>query len=280
MAARAVSSGVLTFGLVTVPIKLYTAASGEAVKFNYIAPSSVGKGKTLKKTQMPLLDPDTGEKVDRSTCPKGYEYAKGEYVIFTPEEINSLDAGKNNCIEIQEFVETDSVDLIQIEKSYYVKPDKGGDKGYKLLSQVMKDKGVAAVATWVSRGKEHLVMVRPYKGGLLMHQMYYVNEVRDFEDNCAVVAISDAETAIAGQLVAQHTTGAVDLSKYRDGHIDRVMQAVEQKKKGGEINIESTTPGSSLDTLAAMQAMLSGSEPEKSEKKKAPKKKAPKKTKK
>ncbi|HUS89510.1 MAG TPA: Ku protein, partial [Desulfosporosinus sp.] len=209
-------------------------------------------------TKMPLLDPDTNEEVSRSTCPKGYECAKGEFIVFTPEEIKSLDAVKNNCIEIQEFVEAASVDLIHIEKSYYVKPDKGGDKGYKLLSQVMKDKNVAAIATWVSRGKEHLVMVRSYRGGLLMHQLYYKNEVRDFEDNCAAVTISDVETKIAGQLIAQHTTGALDVSKYRDHYIDRVLAAVEQKKAGGEINIETTAPGSALDTLAAMQAMLDG----------------------
>lgn len=278
MAARAASSGALTFGLVTVPVKLYTAASGESVKFNFIAPSSVGKGKTLQRAEMPLLDPISGEKINRSTCPKGYEFAKGEYVLFNPEEINKLDAAKNSCIEIKEFVETSSVDLVHIEKSYYLKPDKGGDKGYRLLSQVMKDKGVSAIATWVSRGKENLVMVRPYRNGLVLHQLYYVNEVRDFENNCAVVELSDAEFNIAGQLIEQHMSPKLDLSQYRDKYIDRVLEAVEQKKAGGEINIESAASTSSLDTLAAMQAMLA-KKPEKSKKKSNGKKKTTKKSK-
>jgi len=270
MAARAVCSGSITFGLVTVPVKLYTAASSESVSFNFISPSSVGKGKTLKKARMPLLDAVNGKEIDRSTCPRGYEYAKGEFVVFSAEEIKKLEATKNSCIEIQEFAEISAVDLIQVEKSYYVKPDKGGDKGYKLLSQVMKEKSVAAIASWTYKGKERLVMVRDYKGGLLLHQLYYVNEVRDFDDNCAAVSLSEPELDIASQLIDQHTTGALDLSKYRDVHVDRVMKAVDQKKAGGEVNIETAAAASSLGTLEAMQAMLKAS-------KKSPKKKAPKK---
>jgi DNA end-binding protein Ku len=257
MSARSVCSGCLTFGLVTVPVKVYTAASSESISFNYLTPTSVAAG-TPRKAAMPLIDPDNGEKIDRASCPRGYEHMKDQFVVFSAEEIKALDAVKNNCIEISEFVEIKEIDFVQVEDSYYLKPDKGGDKGYKLLANVMKEKGRVAIAQWVYRGKEHLALIRPYKGGLILHRLYYSNEVRDFEDNCAVVNISDVENQVAAMLIDKHTKPMFDVKQYHDQHIDRVMAAVETKKAGGNVVFAAAPVVQSNDMLAAMQAMLAG----------------------
>jgi len=250
MAARAVASGTLSLGLVTVPVKLYTAASSEQIRFNMIAPSG-------QKCKMPLLDPETDEEVSRSEAARGYEYEKGKFVFFTAEEIKALEAEKTGAIEIEEFVELESIDLVQIEKSYYVKPDKGGDKGFKLFSAILEEKKKVAIATWVSRGKEQLVAIRPYKGGLILHQLYFSHEVRDYDDNCAKVDISDAEFKVARQIMKKYDKGTFDIKKYRDRYADRVMEVVSQKKNGEQVVIASpeAKQGPS-DLFAALQATL------------------------
>jgi len=260
MAARAVSSGSLTFGPVCVPVKLYTAAQTEGVSMSFITPASAARGGAVK-AKFPCVDPETGDELSRSACLKGYEYQKGQYVVFTQQEVKSLESEKSACIDIKEFVEAASVDLVQVEKSYYLKPDKGGDKGYKLIAGAMQGTGLVAVATWTSRGKEHLVAVRPYRGGLILHQLYYTNEVRDFEDNCAVIPINEMEVKVAAQLVSQYSTGAFDASKYHDTYVDRVVEAANQKLAGGEITIATQSPAGGGDMLAAMQAMLAAGAP-------------------
>jgi len=175
MAARAISSGTISFGLVSIPVKLYTAASSEQVSFNMLHKKCTGRVKQQ------YFCPTDNEIVERTDMVKGYEYARNQYVVFTEEELKALEAERSSNLEITEFVALESVDLVHVEKSYYLGPDKGGDKAYRLLSESMTKTGRAAVGRWSARGKEQLVLIRAYgQDGLILHQLYYANEVRSF----------------------------------------------------------------------------------------------------
>src|SRR5690606_1456103 len=172
VAPRALSTATISFGLVSIPVKLFTAASSEQVSFNMLHKKCGGRVK------MQFHCPTDNEVVERADTVKGYEYARGQYVLFSDEEIKALEAARDNAIEITEFVPIDTVDFVHVEKSYYLGPDKGGDKAYRLLSAAMQGKDRVAVGRWAARGKEQLVLVRPYGEGLILHQLYYKNEVR------------------------------------------------------------------------------------------------------
>src|SRR6266404_1265913 len=155
MAARAIGTGTISFGLVSIPVKLYTATSSEAVSFNLLHKKCRGRIKQQ------IFCPTDNELV------KGYEYAKNQYVLFTDEELDALEAAKTNSLEIVEFVPASTVDWIYISKTYYLGPDKGGDKAYRLLSEAMDRTEKIAVGRYWTRGKEQLVLLRPYKNGLM-----------------------------------------------------------------------------------------------------------------
>jgi len=176
MGQRANGSGVISFGLVSIPFKLYTSASAESVRFNMLCP------KTKNPVKQRLIDGVTKEDVIRSETIKGYEVTKGQYVTFTEEEIKALQGQKTNCVDIQEFVPEETVDFYRgTEKVYFLGPDKGGDKAYQVLLKALKETERVAVAKWFPRNKEHLVMIRVHGDDLVMHQMYYKNELRGFE---------------------------------------------------------------------------------------------------
>lgn len=251
MAARAAASGAITFGLVRVPVKFYTSASDESVSFKTITPN----GNTVNQR---IFDSVTGEQVDSKDCFKGYEYEKGKFVTFTHEELQSLDAdpsGKGN-IAVDCFVPEETIDPIYVEKTYYLKPDKGGDAAFQLISNAMSKKHLSIVGMWTSRGKEKLVQVRPYKGGLMLHVLFYSNEVRDYEDNCAKMNISPAEEQLADQLIANMTQSQFDSKKYHDQYSDRVLQAAEQKRTGNTISITAKSDAPSLGLFDALKASL------------------------
>ena len=194
MPARAVLSGTISFGLVSIPVKFFTSASSEQVSFNMLHKKCGGRLK------MQFHCPIDNEVVERSETVKGYEYAKGQYVQFTEEELKALETERGGSIEITEFVPVASVDFLQVEKSYYLGPDKGGDKAYRLLGEAMTAKGRVAVGRWSARGKEQVVLVRPYgKDGLVIHQLYYANEMRAFSeiDTGATFNFSDKERELA-----------------------------------------------------------------------------------
>lgn len=248
---RATSSATITFGLVSIPVKLYTAAASESVSFNMLSPAG-------NRLSQKMVDKVSGEEVARADTLKGYEYAKDQYVTFSADELKSLEAASDKVVDIKEFVELSSVDLLQVEKSYYLGPDKGGDKGYALLARTMKDMGKVAVAQWAARGKEQLVLVRPYKDGLVLHQMYYTNEVRDFEEiEVAKLEIAEAETEMAKLLVEKLATGGFDPSKYEDTYRKRVKEAVDQKVAGKEIVLPGPSPQKDVtDLFAQLKASL------------------------
>lgn len=254
MAARAISSGTISFGLVSIPVKLYTAASSEQVSFNMLHTKCKGRIK------MQYFCPTDNEVVERSDTLKGYEYAKGQYVLFTEEELKALEAARDNSIEITEFVPLASVDLVQVEKSYYIGPDKGGDKAYRLLSEAMRGKDRVAVGRWAARGKEQLVLVRPHgDGGLILHQLYYANEVRAFDEieTGAKLNFSDKELDLADKLIDQLSSEAFEPEKYHDSYSERVLAAVDQRVQGQEVTVAPEAPKAQIiDLFEALKKSL------------------------
>jgi DNA end-binding protein Ku len=166
----------LSFGLVSIPFKIYTAASADGVKFHQL------HEKCGNRIKYQVYCPTDDEVVERSDLVKGYEYAKGQFVRFDADELKALEEEKTHNLEIIEFVPLDTVDFVFVEKSYYLGPDKGGHKAYRLLGEAMQETGRVALGHHVARGKSHLVVIRPYREGLMMHQVFYSNEVRDFGD--------------------------------------------------------------------------------------------------
>ena len=170
---RSNSSATIVFGLVAIPVKFYTAASAETIQFNMVT-------KNGNRVKRPLMDAVTNQEVQHDECDRGYEVAKNELLVFKAAELKALEAEcEAKTVEIQEFVDAASIDPLWIEKSHYLGPDKGGDRGYILLAETMEGMGQVAVAQWNVRGKEHLVIIRPYKGGLMLQQLFYSNEVRE-----------------------------------------------------------------------------------------------------
>jgi DNA end-binding protein Ku len=255
MGARAIASGTISFGLVAIPIKLYTAASSEQVRFNMLHEKCNGRLK------MQFYCPVDDEIVERKNTVKGYEYSKGQYVRFEESELKALEAARSNSVEITEFVPLSAVDMVQVEKSYYLGPDKGGDKPYRLLSQSMVAQEVVAVGRWAARGKEQLVLIRPYgNDGLLLHQLYYSNEVRSFDeiDTGAVFDFSDIERELALKLIEQLTSKTFDTSQYHDSYEGRVHAAVEEKVAGQEITVAPEAPKAKIiDLFEALKKSLS-----------------------
>jgi DNA end-binding protein Ku len=256
MAARATSSGTISFGLVSIPVKFYTAASSEQASFNMLHKKCGGRVK-----QQYICPTDNNDVVERTDMIKGYEYARGQYVQFTDEEIKALETERSNSIEIAEFVPIESVDFVQVEKTYYLGPDKGGDKAYRLLSESMTKKEMVAVGRWASRGKEQLVLIRPYgKDGIILHQLYYATEVRAFDeiDTGATFTFSDKEHDLAEKLIEQLSTDSFEPEKYSDSYSQRVDQAVQQKVEGKEITIAPEAPKAQIiDLFEALKKSLS-----------------------
>lgn len=260
MAARALSSGTISFGLVSIPVKLFTAASSEQVRFNMVHKDC---GARLKQQ---LYCPVHNEVVPRSETVRGYEYQKGEFVRFDEEEFKALEAGRDSHISITEFVALDAFDMVQVERSYYLGPDKGGDKAYRLLAQAMAKAGKVAVGSWAARGKEQLVVIRPYKDGLIFHQMYFADEVRVFDevDTGATYQFSDIEHKMASQLIEQLTHSSFEWVKYEDTYRARVLEAVEQKVAGQELKLAPEAPRAQIIDLfeALKQSLHSGNSTE------------------
>jgi len=253
MPARAIQSGTISFGLVSIPVKLYPATASEAVSFNYLHKKCGGRMKQQ------YFCPTDDEVVQRSDIVRGYEYAKNQYVLFTEEELDALESPKTNQLEILEFVPLASVDPIYIAKSIYLGPDKGGDKAYHLLAGTMRDTGKVAVGRFWTRGKEQLVLVRPYRSGLLLHYVYYANEVRAWEeiDTGATNTFKPVESELAQKLVEQLTTDGFHPDRYRDEFTDRVRAVVEQKVAGQQVTIAPEQPTAEIiDLFEALRRSL------------------------
>ncbi len=257
MAARAIASGTISFGLVSIPVKLYTAASSEQVRFNML------HEKCGSRIKQQLYCPVDDEIVPRRETVKGYEYGDKVYVRFDEEELKALEAHRDSSINIVEFVPLSTFDLIQVEKSYYLGPDKGGDKAYRLLNEAMKSAGKVAVGSWAAKGKEQLVVIRPYQDGLLFHQLYYGDEVRAFEDvdTGATFEFHEAEKTLALQLIEQLSKPSFDPTKYEDSYRKRVLSAVERKVAGQKIQAAPDVPKAQIiDLFEALKQSLTTEE--------------------
>lgn len=231
MAIRSIGSGTLSFGLVSIPFKLYNATRSGAVQFHQLHPLCGGR------IQYKVYCPTCDEMVSRRELIKGYEYEKGRMVEFTGDELKALEAARTHELELVEFVPLETVDLIQVDKTYFIGPQKGAARAYRLLARAMRERGRVAVGRYMTRGREQLVVLRPYRDGLLLHQMHYAEEVLDFEE----VDIGEeteprpGEEELAQQLIDHLSGGAFDASRYRDTFRDRVLDAVEEKIAGKAI---------------------------------------------
>ncbi len=231
MAARAISSGTISFGLVSIPIKVFTATSAKDVHFSMLH----AKDKSRLKQQ--YVCATCGEVVPRSDTVKGYEYSRDQYVVVSDEELASLQSKTDQTIEISEFVPIAQVDPVYFEKSNLLGPDKGGHKAYQLLHRAMTQTKRVAVGRYATRGRQQLVLLRPMGEGLAMHGLYYADEVRGFADIeiDKTIALKDAELELATQLVEQLSHDRFEPEKYEDEYRRAILQAVDRKVAGEEI---------------------------------------------
>src|SRR5262245_19211468 len=254
MPPHSIGSGNISFGLVSIPIRMYTAASSESVSFNQIHPKCGGR------IRQQLLCPTCNEVVERSSLVKGYEFAKDQYVQFTEDELKALEGEASKMIDIAEFVPLKEVDPIYFEKTYYLGPDKGGEKAYRLLAEAMEKAGRVALAKFVMRGKENLVLIRSAKNGLMLHTMYFADEVRDFGevDKGEDAKVKPGELELAERLVKELTSEQFEPAKYADEYRGRVLEVGESKVEGKEVT--SLAPQAQrtqvIDILDALEAGL------------------------
>jgi len=253
MVARATSSTTISFGLVSIPVKLYTATSPQDVHFNQLHKACGGR--VRQKLHCPVEDVE----VERSDIVKGFEVAKNQYVQFSEEELRALEEEKFSTLDLVEFVPESTVDFIYIEKSQYIGPDKGGEKAFNLLSKAMRSTERIAVGRYWSRGKVQLVLLRPYKKGLILHQVYYANEVRAYDDIelGPDLRFSDAEQQLAERLIEQLSVDEFAADKYHDEYAARVRKAAEEKAAGQQITLAPEQPAAQIiDLFEALKQSL------------------------
>jgi DNA end-binding protein Ku len=249
--ARSIASLSISFGLVSIPVKLYSATvSGERISFNLLRQSD---GSRVKQQYVAVAD---GKLVERSEMVKGYEFAKDQYVMFTPEEIKALDEATTHTIDIGQFVPLDSVDPVFFDGTYYLAPDKGGAKPYTLLATALRKSGFAAVGRWVSRGKEHVVVLRPMGEGIAMHQLHFKAEVRDLKDlGIESAPVSAAELKLAEQLIGHLAQKRFDPNEYKDEFKVRVEAAIARKVEGKEISLSAAPEAPASNVVDLMEAL-------------------------
>ena len=231
MPPHSLGSGTISFGLVSIPVKMYTAASPAGVSFNQL------HAKCGNRLRQQMFCPVDNEVVDRSQIVKGYEFQKDQYVRFTDEEIKSLEGEASKVIDITEFVPLSTVDPIYFEKTYYLGPDKGGEKAYRLLTDAMAKTERVALAKFVMRGKESLVLIRPSQHGLMLHTMYFADEVRDFGEvgKGESATLKEGELGLALRLIEDLSHEEFKPEQYQDDYRQRVLDLVNSKVEGKEV---------------------------------------------
>ena len=254
--ARPIAASTISFGLVSLPVKLYSASeSTRKVSFNLLNEET---GNRLKQQ---YIDPETGSLVTRDQMIKGYEFAKNQYVTFTADELKAVEQPKTDSIEITEFVPADQVDRIYFSKAYYLGPDRGGARAYRLLSAALTETGRVAIAKYATRGKQYLVSIRPHEGGLLLEQLLYADELRSFGDvDLEDGEVTEAELQLARQLIDQAASDEFDPSVYSDEVRARMLELIQQKVDGEEITFTAEEPPQTqiIDLMAALKASLEG----------------------
>jgi DNA end-binding protein Ku len=270
MSRRSVASANIAFGLVIIPVKFYTSASENSFSFNQLSP------KTKNKLKQKLYDPETGDEFSQRDVLKGYEFAKDKYIAFSQEEIDAQISINKESVNIQDFVSKEAINPFQIEKYYFISPNKGADKSYKLIAKALSKVNKVAIGTWAIRNKEHLVMIMPFEDGLVLAQLWYSDEVRAFEAACANYEFEESEIDLAVELINQLTKKDFDISKYYNKFNKNMHALVEQKVSGGAISTSVAPVKSDVtDLFAQLKASLKVKEPvKKISRKKAVKKAA------
>ncbi len=256
MPARSIDTARISFGLVTIPVKIYsTARPSEELHFHLV---HEGCGKRLKQQ---YVCPQHGP-VDRAEMVKGYEVSKGRVVELTKEELEALEAATSDDIALGEFVPIAAVDPIYVDASYYVAPDKGGERAFRLFRDALEQAGIAGIATYAARGKQYTVMLRPFEDGLVMHSLRYPDEVKPWSEvpHEKLPKPPRAELALAGQVIDSLRHEAFDPERYTDEVKGRVRKLIAQKAKTGEITVpEPAAPAPPVtDLLAALKESLAG----------------------
>ena len=272
MPARALGSASIAFGLVSIPVKLYSAAESAAtVRFNQIDRRDGGRIKQQ------LISSNSGEVVPRDEIVKGYEFAKGQYVLFSPEELKALDVAATHLIDIDQFLPDGTVDRIYFDKAYYLGPDKGGARAYHLLAEAMRTTGRIAVGRYAARGRQHLVLVRPKDKGLLLEQLHYADEVRAFSEvPLEEVAVKESELQLAKQLIDQAASDTFDPTSYHDEVREQMMALIQRKIEGEDISVAPTEKPEHkiIDLMEALKASLNATDARKPAKRTDAKKQA------
>ena len=255
MAARSIASLTLSFGLVSIPVKLYSATeSSSAVKFNLLARD----GSRLKQQYVSEKDQTV---VARADMVKGYEFEKDRFVLFSAEELKALEEASSPAIEIMAFIPEKSVDPLFYDKAYLIAPDKRGGKPYALLAEAMRSSGRCALAKWAWKSKQYVVQVRPVEDGLVLQQLLYADEVRSLKDlNIEPVTVSPAELQLALQLIAQISQDAYDPAEHVDGEKKRILAAIDEKISGKQVvasaHDEEPSTAQVIDLMEALRASL------------------------
>jgi DNA end-binding protein Ku len=254
MPARSIATATISFGLVSVPVNLYSSAESKAsVSFNMLHKKC---GSRLKQQYICLKE---NEVVTRDDTVKGYEFAKDQYVILAPEELKALEEKATAMIDVLEFVPLAKVDREYVEKVYYLGPDKGGDRAYRLLAAALQDTGRAALGQYAARGQQYLVLLRPLNGVIVMEQLHYADEVRPTSEVTVPAGeVKPAELALAKQLIEQTANDEFEPAKYKDTVRERVLEAIQQKVDGQEITADAAPDrgGKILDLMDALKASL------------------------
>ena len=251
---RAFASAQISFGLVSIPVKLFSATeASEKLSFNMI------HQECGSRIQQQLFCPKDERTIERSEVVKGYEFSRGQYVLFTEEELKALEEKSTQTIEISEFVPREAIDPIYFAKANYIAPDKGGDRAYALLGKALEETDRWALAKYAARGKQYLVILRPLGKGIVMQQLFYPNEIRSMQElDLGEPVIKDNELKMAVQLAEMGATDEFHPENYRDEVAERIRATIQKKIDGEEITTtESEEPRAQvIDLMEALKASL------------------------
>ncbi len=260
MPARSIGTATISFGLVSVPVQLYSSAESKtSVSFNMLHKKCGGRLK-----QQYICPKDNNEVVGREDTVKGYEFAKDQFVVLSTEELKALEEKSTSTIDVLEFVPLNQVDREYLEKVYYLGPDKGGDRAYRLLGAALQETGRAALGQYSARGRQHLVLLRPLNGVLVMEQLHYADEVRSTSEVPVPEGeVKSTELALAKQLIAQTATDKFEPEKYKDTVRERVLETIQRKVEGQDITTEAPADagGKIIDLMEALKASLTAHKP-------------------
>lgn len=255
MAARSIESLTIAFGLVAIPVKLYSATvSSERLRFHMLHEKD---GSRLKQQYICVEEQKV---VARDEIVKGYEFAKDQYVMFTPEELKAFEEAGTHSVDVMQFVPLAAVDPVYFERTYYLAPDQGGAKPFTLFATALRDSGRCAVGRWASHGRDHVVILRPIGNALALHQLHFAPEVQSVDAlGVESTKVREAELKLARQLIEQQSVESFDPAAYPDAVKARVEEAIQRKVEGKEFTVaepQAEAKGNVVDLMSALKASL------------------------